>query len=156
MSQLNCSYGHHCVSTIVCACAGESIGAGGLCNGREHGMNIPGILDTNLLTLSRYSVLYTARYVYPVSTGYLSTSDTLILAESRYGLGLPLKLRPKANLPTYTKVSIQHPRGSYTDMNSLIMQAVHSISLVLPDSKPLSVSAICACCPAHPRPSTAL
>jgi hypothetical protein len=111
MSQLNCSYGRHRVSTIVCARAGESIGAGGLRDGREHGMNIPGILDTNLLILSRYSVLYTARYAYPVSTGYLSTSNTLILAESRYGLGLPLKLRPKVNLPTYTKVSIPHSKG---------------------------------------------
>jgi hypothetical protein len=32
-------------------------------------------------------------------------SDSICLLETKYGLGLPLKLRPEANLVTYTRVN---------------------------------------------------
>jgi hypothetical protein len=37
---------------------------------------------------------------------FVAVWNLLTVAESRYGLGLPLKLRPPPNYSTYTKVNI--------------------------------------------------
>lgn len=123
MSQPDGADGYYRVSAVVRASAGESIGSGGLRDGREHGMNmnVADILDRKLLTLARYLALYIVRFASLVSNDESSSaSNSLILAESRYGLGLPLKLRPKANLPTYTKVSTpERGRWNGTDIEQL-------------------------------------
>lgn len=73
----------------------------------------------------------------------LRNMNLTLRLESRYGLGLPLLLRPKLDLPTYTKVSmlglmLAHRLG--TNGNSSTMQVAHSTSLVSPDSKRLCAS----------------
>ncbi|BAE63491.1 unnamed protein product [Aspergillus oryzae RIB40] len=57
------------------------------------------------LTWSSSSASFTALFVSPVSISIKNIRPALTSTESRYGLGLPLNLRPKQNLPIYKKLN---------------------------------------------------
>ncbi|KXG47535.1 uncharacterized protein PGRI_014050 [Penicillium griseofulvum] len=64
-----------------------------------------GAADYVMVASMTFSVVYNALCI---SRGYYQRSHRckkLTVAESRYGLGLPLKLRPEANYLTYTKIN---------------------------------------------------
>ncbi|GIK06140.1 hypothetical protein Aspvir_001783 [Aspergillus viridinutans] len=52
-----------------------------------------------------FSIVYNALCIARKSIIYFSYDPMLTTAESRYGLGLPLALRPKVDLKTYTKLN---------------------------------------------------
>ncbi|KAJ5468798.1 hypothetical protein N7475_006550 [Penicillium sp. IBT 31633x] len=61
-----------------------------------------------IVSMQIFSVIYSAlcisrEYYYPLN--HRERKKGLIPTESRYGLGLPLKLRPKPNYSTYTKLN---------------------------------------------------
>ncbi|KAJ5689815.1 hypothetical protein N7462_004207 [Penicillium macrosclerotiorum] len=58
-----------------------------------------------LFVRAQASRLGPADYVMIVSMTFSIIYSALCISQSRYGLGLPLKLRPKADLATYTKLN---------------------------------------------------
>jgi hypothetical protein len=95
-----------------------------------------------------FSIIYSALCIARESDiQYILGNMILTLPlESRYGLGLPLLLRPKIDLPTYTKVSmlgLMLAHRPEANGHSSTMQVAHSTSLVSPDSKRLFASVTC-------------
>lgn len=65
---------------------------------------IPILKHANAMPTQTFSIIYSALCIARMYCCLHLISTSLTVAESRYGLGLPLKLRPDANLATYTKV----------------------------------------------------
>ncbi|KAJ5909206.1 hypothetical protein N7495_001888 [Penicillium taxi] len=63
------------------------------------------VVCLRLIVRVRASRLGAADYVMVVGMIFSIFYSGLCIAQSRYGLGLPLKMRPKANLETYTKLN---------------------------------------------------
>ncbi|KAJ5768781.1 hypothetical protein N7520_003340 [Penicillium odoratum] len=63
------------------------------------------VVSLRLFLRAKANRLLAADYVIFVSMIFSIIYSALCIAQSRYGLGLPLALRPKADLATYTKVN---------------------------------------------------
>lgn len=116
------------------------------------------LVETIPLTWSSSSASFTALFVSPVSISIENIRPALTSTESRYGLGLPLNLRPKQNLPIYKKVSTVYLS---IDLDEQLELTIYSSTTPVdpstksasPASKPRSASVIYASSPKPHYPS---